>query len=133
MRVERIEPLATRQLPSGPSSVAAHCVEIVRPAAPGAVLEKDLTSAEYRQCLFVMNGAGTITLDGLSWELAPGMLAVVPNRCLCILKLHRGPHLGFAIGIMKVGWHHADDYAGLVIQPDLLPDHAAVAAELRLP
>jgi AraC-like DNA-binding protein len=90
MRAERLEPVVNKQPAPAQGSAAAHCVETLKALGPGATLEADLTSSEYRQCIFVVNGSGTITLDGLSWDLGPGMLAVAPNRCLCVLKLNRG-------------------------------------------
>jgi AraC-like DNA-binding protein len=90
MRAERAEAVASKQLTPPQASMPPHCVENLTASGPGPHLEMDLTSSDYRQSLFIVSGSGTISLDGLSWELAPGMLAVAPNRCLCVLKLSRG-------------------------------------------
>jgi AraC family transcriptional activator of pobA len=52
--------------------------------------EVDLTSPEYRQYLLIHAGSGVATLDGKTYSMGPGTMALVPSGSVFKLKMGRG-------------------------------------------
>jgi AraC family transcriptional regulator, transcriptional activator of pobA len=52
--------------------------------------EVDLTSHDYRQYLLIHAGSGVATLDGKTYSIGPGTMALVPSGSVFKLKMGRG-------------------------------------------
>ena len=55
-----------------------------------AGFEREMTSANVRQYLFIHKGGGSAMVDGTSWELVDGSILVVPETSSLFLQLRSG-------------------------------------------
>jgi AraC family transcriptional activator of pobA len=130
------------------ASLAPYCVENIRTQDVGSVREIELTSSEYRQVLFLARGTGSVTLDGVTWKLAPGTFVVIPTGCLSVLRLRQRAHvfrIAAAEGFLRTKvlpalymppaeyWttHHEPSVAGLWAGPGYAAKRRLILDELE--